>query len=457
LQSSATASTPTHINQEVEQLLLGAILSQSDVLDEIADRLKPEHFTVEAHQNIYRSALRLYGDGREPSPVTISAALGNDRDRAYMGTLAFRYKDAQECGVNHTVTALATEVIDLANRRALLEAADKLRILAASSSEIIPTHELQARLEALAMGVPTTNQKPIKTTADLALETFAAAEKIYETGIEPGIRTGFEPWDRLVGPMMPGDLIVIGGSTSIGKTALAQQLAFEVAHQNNVLVCSMEMSARQWNDRYINQITGIPTETLEVGPFNDRHFDLIDTAYRTVLKHLKMVIHDQKGMTPSMLLSNARRVKRRFGLDLLVLDHLQFVRPTNPKKEGPEAIAEVVADLKHMADILQVPIILVSHLNRDTNKRDNYRPGLSDLFGSSAIEKDADVVCFVHRLFYWLERAGPAKNQDLSDWQYEIDKIKNDADLILAKRRRGIGAGSVKCGWSGETTSFYPL
>lgn len=457
MQSSVTPSTPTHINQEAEQLLLGAILSQPDVLDEVADRLSPDHFSVEAHQNIYRIALRLYGEGREPSPVTISAALGNERDRKYMGSLTFRFHDAQDEGINHSVPALATEVIDLANRRILLDATDKLRALASSASEVIDTKELQARMEALVMGVPTTQQKPIKTASDLALETFASAEKIYETGVEPGIRTGFEPWDKLVGPMMPGDLIVVGGSTSMGKTALAQQLAFEVSHEKAVLICSMEMSARQWNDRYINQITGISVETLEVGPFNDRHFELIDTAHRKILKHLKLVINDQKGMTPAMILAAARRVKRRFGLELLVLDHLQFVKSSNPKKEGAEAIAETVSEIKYLADVLQVPIILVSHLNRDTNKRDNYRPNLSDLFGSSAIEKDADTVVFVHRLAYWMERAGPAKNQDPEDWQYEIDKIKNDADLILAKRSRGTGAGVVKCGWSGDTTSFYPL
>lgn len=457
MQSSATPSTPTHINQEAEQLLLGALLSQPDVLDEVADRLNPEHFSVEAHQNIYKVALRLYGEGREPSPVTISAALGNDRDRKYMGSLTFRFQDAQAEGINHSVPALATEVIDLANRRTLLDATDKLRALASSAAEIIPTPELQAKMEALVMGVPTTQQRPIKTAADLALETFACAEKIFETGIEPGIRTGFTPWDQLVGPMMPGDLIVIGGSTSMGKTALAQQLAFEVAHERAVLICSMEMSARQWNDRYINQITGIPVETLEVGPFNDRHFELIDTAHRKVLQHLKLVINDQKSMTPAMILAAARRVKRRFGLELLVLDHLQFVKASNPKKEGAEAIAETVSELKYLASILEVPVILVSHLNRETNKRDNYRPNLSDLFGSSAIEKDADTVVFVHRLSYWLERAGPKKDEDEISWRMEIDKIRNDAELILAKRRRGTGAGVVKCGWDGDTTSFYPL
>jgi replicative DNA helicase len=257
--------------------------------------------------------------------------------------------------------------------------------------------------------------------------------------------------------MMPGDLIVIGGATSAGKTALAQQVAFEAAQDKKVLIHSMEMSARQWNDRYINQLTGIPVQTLEVGPFTDREFELMETAKRDVLRHLNMVISDQKGMTPAMILSNARRVKRRFGLDLMVIDHLQFVRPNNPKKEGPEAVAESVADIKQMADLLQVPIILVSHLNRDTNKRDNYRPVLSDLFGSSAIEKDADTVCFVHRLAYWLERAGPKKDEDPAIWQLGIDAIKHEAEFILGKRRRGEGAGSIKVGWRGERTLFYPL
>jgi replicative DNA helicase len=158
-----------------------------------------------------------------------------------------------------------------------------------------------------------------------------------------------------------------------------------------------------------------------------------------------------------MIMSNARRVKRRFGLDLLVLDHLQFIKPNNPKKEGADAIADVVADVKHMAQLLEVPIILVSHLNRESSKRDNYRPVLSDLFGSSAIEKDSDCVLFVHRLAYWLERAGPKKDEDPIAWQAAIDAIRNDAELILAKRRRGRGAGSVSVGWDESKTSFYTL
>jgi replicative DNA helicase len=433
------------------------ILTQCDVLDEIADQLKPEHFSVEALQNIYKVALRLHHEGREPGPLTISAALGNDRDRGYMTALVARSKEYLDEGPEHSVPALAKEVIDLAHRRALLEAADKVRALAASPSEVIPTPELQAKLEAVVVGMPVPAVRPLKTAGELALETFAAAEKIYETGIEPGVRSGFPPFDQLVGPMMPGDLIVIGGSTSMGKSALAAQIAFEVAATKNVLVNSMEMSARQWNDRYIAQLTGIPVEVLEVGPYTAKEFDKIETARTEVLDHLKMVISDQKGMTPAMIMSNARRVKRRFGLDLLVLDHLQFIKPNNPKKEGADAIADVVADVKHMAQLLEVPIILVSHLNRESSKRDNYRPVLSDLFGSSAIEKDSDCVLFVHRLAYWLERAGPKKDEDPIAWQAAIDAIRNDAELILAKRRRGRGAGSVSVGWDESKTSFYTL
>jgi replicative DNA helicase len=433
------------------------ILTQCDVLDEIADQLRPEHFSVEALQNIYKVALRLHHEGREPGPLTISAALGNDRDRGYMTALVARSREYLAEGPDHSVPALAKEVIDLASRRALLEAADKVRALAASPSEVIPTLELQAKLEAVVVGVPVQMTRPLKTAGELALETFAAAEKIYETGIEPGVRSGFPPFDQLVGPMMPGDLIVIGGSTSMGKTALAQQLAFEVSAGKYVLVNSMEMSARQWNDRYISQLTGIPVEVLEVGPYTAREFDKIETARAEVLDHLKMVISDQKGMTPAMIMSNARRVRRRFGLDLLVLDHLQFIKPNNPKKEGPEAIAEVVADIKHMAQLLEVPVILVSHLNRDTNKRDQFRPVLSDLFGSSAIEKDADCVVFVHRLHYWLQRAGCPKDKDEETWAAEMAAIERDAEIIIAKRRRGRGAGSVKVGWDPEKTLFYSL
>jgi replicative DNA helicase len=163
--------------------------------------------------------------------------------------------------------------------------------------------------------------------------------------------------------------------------------------------------------------------------------------------------------------SFCKRVRRKTeSLGLVVIDHLQFIQPP-PRLEGPAAIAAITRDLKAMAKDLGVPIILVSHLNRDIGHRENKRPMLSDLFGSSAIEKDADAVLFVHRDHYWLARQGPPmpengydheKADELRDkWLRDLKEIEHDADLILAKRRRGRGDGCIGVNFNPETTKFY--
>ena len=379
-----------------------------------------------------------------------------DALRDYLRDLVTTTNDAFVDGIKHTVPGLADEIIDLAERRALIKATDEARAIAQMSPGAIPTEDLRAKIESLLFQMPELHvSQAIKTAEDLADETIRAAEEIFRTGVSPGFRTGLKFFDDLVGPLVPGDLIVVGGATSAGKTALVQQVAFHAAHHRRVLIMSLEMTARQWNDRYITQLTGIPTEVLEVGPFTAREFELLEIAKQETLRHLNLIICDQSGLSVPLIGSHARRVKRRFGLDLLVIDHLQFIQPRTSNKEGPAAVAEITADLKALAKMLAVPIILVSHLNRETNKRTSNRPVLSDLYGGSAIEKDADTVLFVHREHYWLSRKGPESEADRLEWEMKLKEIENDAELILAKRRRGKGSDCKKVGFNPELTLFY--
>ena len=444
-------------NLEAEQLLIGSLLAENDAYHEVAGRLRPEHFSHKLNQELYRLIARLISEGREATPVTIvSLVADGDRLRDYLGDLLAVTNEAFLEGIKHTVPGLADEIIDLAERRALIKATEEARALAQMSPGALETEELRTKIERLLFQMPEVQAvQPIKTVADLADETIQCAEKIFETGIAPGFKSGFEPFDKLVGAMCPGDLIVVGGATSAGKTALVQQVAFYTAHHRKVLAMSLEMSARQWNDRYLSQLTGIPTEVLEVGPFTAREFELMEIAKQETLRHLNMVICDQTGLTVPLIASHARRVKKRFGLDLLVIDHLQFIQPKTANKEGPAAVAEITADLKAIAKRLQVPIILISHLNRETNKRSSNRPVLSDLYGGSAIEKDADTVLFVHREHYWLARKAPESEADRPAWLAKLKEIENEAELILAKRRRGKGADCIKVGFNPELTMFY--
>lgn len=454
---SSASSAAIHVSVETEQLLLGGLLRGSAEANQVVERLTPDHFTVEAHRDIFKIISKISGLGREPSPITVSTYIGNDDLRVYLGTLVYRVADTEEAGIEHSIDALAAELDDLHYRRRISDAIDKAKSVASAAQFAISSVDLQDEVEKLIGSVKSpSHDKSFKSSGDIAMETFSHAKRIFETGEQPGFYSGFQPFDDLMGPFVGGDLIVLGGATSSGKTSLAQQLAFLAAHEHPVFVVSLEMTARQWNERYINQLTGIPTERLEMGPFSDRDFELIDRAWRDKLRHLKMQICDRNGITVAQIRSMAKRVMQETGLKLLVVDHLGFIRNQDTRKTGPDAIGELTADLKALAKELDVPVLLISHINRDASKRENYRPGLSDLYGSSAIEKDADMVIFVHRLAYWLRRKGPALNEDRESWEASMLAIDNQAELILAKRRRGHGEGIAEVYWDPNKTLFLP-
>lgn len=434
------------------------MLAENDTYHEISARLKPEHFANKTNRDLYRIIGRIITEGREATPVTIVAMVGEEGNLGgYLRDLITSANDAYLGGIKHTVPGLADEIIDLSDRRNLIKATEEARAAAQLSPGAISTNDLHQKIESLLFQLPRIEYShALKTANDLTNETLEAAEQIYNTGISPGFRSGFKSFDDLIGPMVPGDLIVVGGATSMGKTAAVQQVAFHTAHHRKVLVMSLEMTARQWNDRYITQLTAIPTEILEVGPFTKHQFELIRRAQEGTLQHLNMVVSDQSGLNVAQIASYARRVQKRYGLDLLVIDHLQFIQPP-PNKEGPAAIADVTRDLKSSAKVLGVPVLLVSHLNREPNRRTGNRPSLADLYGGGAIEKDADSVVFVHREHYWLHRKGPDSEEDRLAWEAKLREIENEAEFILAKRRRGKGSDYRKVGFNPELTMFYEI
>jgi replicative DNA helicase len=262
----------------------------------------------------------------------------------------------------------------------------------------------------------------------------------------------------------PDELYITDGFVVTHNTALAQQVALEIAAHGTVLVFSLEMSSGQWNDRYLAQITGVPAERIEMGPLSASDVEALKAA-RETLASRKLHVCDNPRLTVRGMKALCRRASRKYEkLDLVVIDHLQFIEHYDPRRDGPSKVADITREVKAMAKDLNVPIILVSHLNRDLAKRDGGRPQLSDLFGSSAIEKDADVVCFVHRENYWLSRQGPKPADDPFDeaeaeanrmmWEQALERTKHDAELIIAKRRRGAGAGYRKVRFLPERTLF---
>lgn len=449
---------------ELEQGLLAHLLSNPALIDDIDPVLSPEDFSDPNHGRIFQVMKSFEGPF---TPLTLKKFISTEE---IAGLRPVEYLDAlEQYGVQpHRDTAvpiIVSQLIDLSRRRSIIRLCDAIKSQAGSPGA--PSYNtLIESVEDQIYKSPTTGESFIvKTAADGGDEAIAQAKFIMESGDTYGVRARLKAWNGLVGSMLPGDLIVIGGATSAGKTALAQQIGYEVADQDKTVLCfSLEMTLPQWTTRYLSQQTGIETERIETGDMTNGEWEALQRANNDLLRHLKMVVTDRPCLTVSQMRSFAKRVRRRYnGIDLVIIDHLQFIQPP-PRLEGPAAIAAITRELKAMAKDLEVPIILVSHLNRDVSHRDNKRPLLSDLFGSSAIEKDADVVAFVHREHYWLTRQGPKMPEDETDWvradelkelwKKALRHIEGDADIILAKRRRGRGDGSITVDFDMKNTKF---
>jgi replicative DNA helicase len=456
---------------EAEQAVLGAIIETPHILPEMPDALKPEAFGDPTHSILFKVIKALEDDPVGINPLTVQGRMAQypgigELDVArYLGALGNAYLTMREDGVVRDrggVFGLAEVVVGLASRRAMLDAIERVGTMAQDLS--ITIDDLRAvgtdALEAAGTGASIA----VQSIDDCLATTLARCDQIVAGQGPRGVKPDLQAWGDLVGPMMGGDMIVLGGATSMGKTALAQQVALEIAAHGTVLVFSLEMSSGQWNDRYLAQITGVPSERIEMGPLTASDVEALKAARETLVSR-KLHVCDNPRLTVRGMKALCRRAARKHGkLDLVVIDHLQFIEHYDPRRDGPSKVADITREVKAMAKDLNVPIILVSHLNRDLAKRDGGRPQLSDLFGSSAIEKDADVVCFVHRENYWLSRQGPKPADDPFDeaeaeanrmmWEQALERTKHDAELIIAKRRRGAGSGYRKVRFLPERTLF---
>jgi replicative DNA helicase len=456
-------------NIEAEQAIIGAILDVPEWIEQLPQSLKPEHFYDSAHQMIFKAAQELFVSPFGLTALTLKQhlskmpKLGDMEPLEYLKQVMQTYADLRETGAfsEKGIPGMAEAITDAYKRRKLQHDINKdLALLSDVGAPLKKTADTM--LETL-LSVDMEDNTGTKNAAEISEQRVAETLKLVDADKPRGIAANLRAWNDVVGPMLPGDLIVVGGATSMGKTALVQQIAYEIAAGNAVLAFSMEMTRQQWMDRYFSQLTRIPTERLEIGPLSKTEHTQIAIAGDN-LKASKLILCDRNRLTVRGMMGIVRAYKRKAKIELVVIDHLQFIEHPDPKVSGPQKISDITRDLKAMAKELDLPVILISHLNRDLASREGKRPQLSDLFGSSAIEKDADCVLFVHRDHYWLSRSGPRPPDDPYDtseeeanrmkWEAALERTKNEADLILAKRRRGKGSAWKKVRFEPEITLF---
>ncbi|MGK2923954.1 MAG: replicative DNA helicase [Methyloceanibacter sp.] len=461
-------------NLEAEQALLGAILVNNEALDRVSNFLKPGHFFDPLHGRIFETAAKLIMGGKRATPITLKTFFQADEPVAdltvpqYLGRLA----------ANATTIINAEDygrtVYDLAVRRQLIEIGEEMVTTAYDSPiDAPPAAQIegaeQQLYELAETGKYGAGFEPFSAALTDAIDMAANAYR--RDGGLSGIATSFVDLDQRMGGLQASDLIIIAGRPSMGKTALATNIAYHVAKAyaasrdgdtppDGAVVgfFSLEMSAEQLATRIISEQSQIPSERIRRGRIDSDEFDRIVEVSQE-LQNLPLFIDQTGGITVAQLAARARRLKRQRGLGFVVVDYLQLLSGSSRRaQEGRvQEVSEITTGLKALAKELHVPILALSQLSRQVEQREDKRPQLADLRESGSIEQDADVVMFVFREEYYLERSQPRENtEEHRQWQQDMEAVTGKADVIIGKQRHG-PTGTVTLQFTPEFTRFSNL
>lgn len=443
---------------DAERALLGLILKDDRNWWDVAGRLAPDDFFDERNGIVFSGMVLLADQGKPIGRANLSAQIkgqwGEFSPNApgYVAYVAGSAPDGM--GVGDVIDV----VLHASGRRRLVHACNAIYDRASSVAIDTPIEEVRAEAIALIEAADQNTPDQAQSMSVLVSQVLAEANAV-STGERPrGIKTNFDGFDDLVGPMRPGQMIVLGGETGGGKTALATVVGVKVAEQGiPVHFTSLEMGADELAARIVSAHTGFSAETITDGSLSVAELErLFDRSGHVA--ELPIWIDGAPSQSVKTIQSRIARAQIRHGVKLAVIDHLQFIKPEKSKGKEHEEIRQVVDDVKAMAKRLKLPVILVSHVSRVTetwNIRtalDIRRPLLRDLYGSSAIEKAADAVIFVHRPQWFLERCSPGKRQ--TEWEADMARWAGKAELVLPKRRGGKGHGVKEVSFNESLTWF---
>ena len=474
--ASPTYRTPPH-NLEAEQALLGALLINNEALNHVAAFLEADHFYLPVHGRIYEAIATVVERGQIANPVTLKHHF--DQDEALKETGGAQYL-ARLAG--SAVTIINAEhyghtIHGLALRRGLVGIGEEVVNHAYDAPlDVSATQQIEdaeQRLYLLAEeGKTEGGFKAFSTSLTNAVSMIETAYK--RDGHLVGASTGLVDLDRLLGGLHPSDLLILAGRPGMGKSALATNIAFNAAEAyrettddfGNVTVTdgakvaffSLEMSAEQLATRILAEQTEISSEKLRRGELHDNDFGKIVRASQKI-EQLPFYIDDTPELSVAGLRARARRLKRRHGITLIVIDYLQLMRPTSSARHNNRVmeVSEITQGLKALAKELNVPVMALSQLSRAVEQRDDKRPQLSDLRESGSIEQDADAVMFIYREQYYLARKQPPDGTvEHAEWQEKMDRVHNLAELIIAKQRHG-PIGKVDLHFTEYLTKFSNL
>ncbi|MDJ1017174.1 MAG: replicative DNA helicase [Paracoccaceae bacterium] len=473
--SGETEETVPH-NIEAEQQLLGALLTNNDVYDKVAGVINQTHFYDPVHARIYEIAASRIAKNALASPVTLKAFLEDDPGLKELGGPAYLVRLAGAAISSFAARDYAQMIYDLAIRRHLM---DLGRDITAKASRVDVESEpkeqiVEAEQALYKLGEAGQSDQGFQSFLLALKDAVEVANAAYQRdGHLSGLATGLNDLDKILGGLHRSDLIILAGRPSMGKTSLATNIAFHIAKSYRkgrkpdgaegavdggvVGFFSLEMSSEQLATRILADEASVSSELLRRGDFNEAQFRDVVEAAKT-LEACPLYIDDTPALPIAQLAARARRLKREHGLDALVIDYLQLVRPTSSKDSRVNEVSEITQGLKAIAKELDIPVVALSQLSRQVEAREDKRPQLSDLRESGSIEQDADVVMFVFREEYYKEREKPGDHdtEAMAKWQEEMANLHGLAEVIIGKQRHG-PIGTVKLAFEGQFTRFGNL
>ena len=461
-------------NVEAEAALLGALMIDNRICEDVQIRLKAHHFFEPLHGRIYDAILRLNDKNMIANPVTLRPMFDGDEAMKEVGGPAYL---AQLTGSGAAVIGardFAVQIYDLALLRALIGVGREMVEGALDTSEdVAPLAQIErAETELYRVAEEGGSEGKVKSFAEASMESIKNIELALQNGGHlSGITTGIDGINAKIGGLHRSDLTILAGRPGMGKTSLATNIAFSAAQRYArdiedgiepgksagaaVAFFSLEMSADQLATRILAEQSSISSENLRTGRISKQEFQQLARASGE-LSGLPLYIDDTPGLTIAALRTRARRLKRQKNVGMIVVDYLQLLQGSGKGSNDNrvQEISEISRGLKQLAKELHVPVLALSQLSRAVEQREDKRPQLSDLRESGSIEQDADIVLFVYRDDYYLQARQPADDHPgFLEWKEEMERVWGTAELIVAKQRHG-STGKIRMRFDARVTKF---
>ena len=449
-------------NIEAEQAVIGSILVSNDIFDEVNTIISSLNFYDPMHQKIFEAIETLIFKGMLANPITLKNYFEDEKDD--LNVPEYLVKITKFSTSVRQAIEYSKIVYDMFVRRELIKISEqtidnaKINDLDTNGQSIIESSE-RLLFDLAEKGSFNSSlikfDEAMKQTIEMASAAFKNDEGIV------GVPTGLRDLDDKLGGLHQSDLIIIAGRPSMGKTSLATNIAFNAAQKlqhsgkkSSIAFFSLEMSSEQLSTRIISEQARISSNDIRRGRISDDQFDkFLETSKN--ISELPLYIDETPAISIAALSNRARRIKRLFGLDMIVVDYIQLMRGTTFNKDGRvQEISQITQGLKAIAKELSVPVVALSQLSRQVEQRDDHKPQLADLRESGSIEQDADVVMFVYREGYYLQRKEPREaTVEHAEWQAKMNEVAHLAQIIIGKQRHG-PIGNVTLEFEERFTKF---